>query len=283
VTHIENSYSSYIGKLNDNFQPSLLYRGEFIARRISDVLEDGSRIWTIWEDGTYLECCRLCKTKDSLDITEVCRFPNFLVTDKAVFQVLKEKANVAWLNLCHFRSKDGGVHYDRFYDDYPTGNDVQSEFKTIASLRLYLANLLKKYMPFTSGDTLYIDGKLGAHNILQDLLYKAGLELVSPIDSGSNEDVVLPAQMCSTNIGHINLYTVQLESTVLSIFPENKDVMVYVESKDGMAEEVKEEIQVRHSNYDLLGNRWLTVQECDGSTQNCHYTKGNMPYTSVTE
>ena len=283
MNHIDNSYPSYRSRLNDNYQTALLYRGEFIARRISNVLEDGSRIWALWEDGTFMECCRLCKTKDNLDITEVCRFPNFLLTDKAVSQTFQDKANMSWLNLCHFRSKDGSVHYDQFYDEYPTGDNVKSDIKSIGTLRTQLSALIGKYMPFTPGDTVYIDGSLGIYNILQDLLSKAGLAVFCPDGMEEDDDIALSPHMGSANIGDINLFTVQLESIAQLRFPENKDVMVYVETRDRKTGGVKEEIQIRHSHYDLLGNRWLTIQKCDGSTNCSHYTKSNITFTEVAE
>ena len=281
--HIENSYSCYRSKLNDIYQTSLLYRGEFIARRICNVLEDGSRIWALWEDGTFMECCRLCRAKDNLDITEVCRFPNFLLTDEAVSPIFQDKASVSWLNLCHFRSKDGNVHYDKFYDRYPTGDNVKSDIKSIGTLRTRLSALIGKYMPFTSGDTVYIDGSLGIYNILQDLLSKAGLAIFGLYGMEEDDDIALQSQMGSANIGYIDLFTVQLESITQLRSPENKDVIVYVEARDRKAEGVKEEIQMRHSHYDLLGNRWLTIQKSDGSTQCSHYTKSNITFTEVAE
>ncbi len=271
--NIVDSYRDYSDLLNDVFQPQLIYRGDFLARHLHSSIKEEINTWILWENNDSIEICKVNKQENSVFISEIFNIPNPLLNNENLKRVFCNENSIVWLNLCHYKDADGNIHYDPYYDIYPVIDNCEDISLTIGEIRSQLYEIVQSTLVFNHGDQVYLYSRIGNYNILQDILVKSGVTVLArPL---FREDMVLDE--CKTfSASPLNLYMVTEDVNIVFPMPENKDLLVYESAEKSSSK--KSNIQIQHTNSDMMGNRWLSVILPNGEQQSSLCAKSVINY-----
>ena len=73
--NIVESFTEYLDCLKDEYQPHLLYRGEFLARHLYSTIEETNN-WIVWENKGGIEICKVNKQDNYIFISAIYCLPN---------------------------------------------------------------------------------------------------------------------------------------------------------------------------------------------------------------
>lgn len=271
--NIVDSYRDYSDRLNDIFQPQLIYRGDFLARHLYSSIKEETNTWILWENDDSIEICKVNKQDDAIFISEIFNFPNPLLNDEHLKNVFCNENNITWLNLCHYKDAEGNIHYDPYFDSYPAMENCEDISLTIGELRSQLYEIVQSTLPFNHGDQVYLYSRIGGYNILQDILEKSGVAVLTrPLF----EETIVWDECKIFSSAPLNLYMVAGNANIVFPMPENKDLLVYDSVEKPSSE--KSNIQIRHTNSDMMGNRWLSIVLPNGEQQSSRYAKSTINY-----
>ena len=174
--NIVESFTEYLDCLKDEYQPHLLYRGEFLARHLYSTIEETNN-WIVWENKGGIEICKVNKQDNYIFISAIYCLPNPFFQNDITNKVFCNDNCRTWLNLCHFMDSNGSVHYDSYYDTLPALDSSIDFPLSVGELRNALSEIIKTQFPFKKGDKVFLYNRIGSFNILLDILVKNGISL----------------------------------------------------------------------------------------------------------
>lgn len=267
--NIVESFTEYWDCLKDEYQPHLLYRGEFLARHLYSTIEETNN-WIVWENKGGIEICKVNKQDNYIFISAIYCLPNPFFQNDITNKVFCNDNCRTWLNLCHFMDSNGSVHYDSYYDTLPALDSSIDFPLSVGELRNALSEIIKTQFPFKKGDKVFLYNRIGSFNILLDILVKNGISLFTgfKIDENIIRDDYIPTSL------PLNLYMVTKEVNVVLPMPEDKDILVHDHIENLYSEEYN--CQIQHTNSDMMGNRWMSITLPDGARQSTLYIKSSI-------
>lgn len=268
--NIIESFVDYLDSLTDEFQPHIIYRGEFLAKRLYPSIKEETDNWIVWENKDSIEICKVNKQDNYIFISEIFCFPNPFFQNEITKNVFYNDNDIAWLNLCHFKDTNGLVHYDSYFDTFPAIDNSEDCLLSVGQLRNTLAEIVKTYLPFNRGDQVFLYNRIGRFNILLDILAKNG---VTPLNALLFSENIKQVDHILTS-APLNLYMIEKNVNVVVSMPENKDILirVYVDNLHSN----QNNFQIQHTNCDMMGNRWLSIIFPDGVRQSTWCIKSTI-------